>query len=72
MEPSEGMRAIFDKSVRDERVSCQDGSFEKTGIPDNSADLVVVAQVRSFYLDCHVSHGRTAESSHPLRLFTGV
>ncbi|KAI0256831.1 S-adenosyl-L-methionine-dependent methyltransferase [Lactifluus subvellereus] len=44
VEPSEGMRTIFDKSVRDERVSCQDGSFENTGIPDNSADLVVVAQ----------------------------
>jgi hypothetical protein len=45
VEPSEGMRAIFEKSVQDERVSCQNGSFENTGITNHSADLVVVAQV---------------------------
>ncbi|KAI0006161.1 S-adenosyl-L-methionine-dependent methyltransferase [Russula compacta] len=44
VEPSEGMRTIFDISVRDERVSCQHGSFGNTGIPGYSADLVVVAQ----------------------------
>ncbi len=47
VEPSEGMRAIFDKSVQDERVSCQNGSFESTGVTSHSADLVVVAQVWS-------------------------
>ena len=46
VEPSEGMRTIFDKSVQDERVSCQNGSFENTGITNHSADLVVVAQVQ--------------------------
>lgn len=29
----------------DERVSCKNGSFENTGVSDQSADLVVVAQV---------------------------
>ena len=41
------MRAIFDKSVEDERVSCQNGSFDNIGITNHSADLVVVAQVQS-------------------------
>jgi len=44
VEPSEGMRTIFTKSVQDDRVSCQNGSFENTGIPNHFADLVVVAQ----------------------------
>ncbi|KAN0123741.1 S-adenosyl-L-methionine-dependent methyltransferase [Russula decolorans] len=44
VEPSEGMRTIFDKSVQDERVSCQNGSFDNTGITNHSTDLVVVAQ----------------------------
>jgi SAM-dependent methyltransferase len=66
VEPSEGMRAVFDKFVRDERVSCQEGSFVNTGIPDHSADLVVVAQVRgSLYLNPHVSQCR----SHPFQAF---
>lgn len=29
----------------DERVSCKNGSFENTGVSNQSADLVVVAQV---------------------------
>jgi hypothetical protein len=41
------MRTVFNQSVKDERVSCQNGSFENTGILDHSADLVVVAQVES-------------------------
>ncbi|KAI0306446.1 S-adenosyl-L-methionine-dependent methyltransferase [Multifurca ochricompacta] len=44
VEPSEGMRTIFSKSVLDERVSCQEGSFENTGVSSHSADLVVIAQ----------------------------
>ncbi|KAF8478555.1 S-adenosyl-L-methionine-dependent methyltransferase [Russula ochroleuca] len=44
VEPSEGMRGIFNNSVQDERVSCQNGSFENTGVTNHSADLVIVAQ----------------------------
>lgn len=49
VEPSEGMRNIFTGSITDERVSCQNGSFENTGVSDQSADLVVVAQVTDHY-----------------------
>lgn len=59
VEPSEGMRATFDKSVQDERVSCQNGSFENTGITNHSADLIVVAQVQS-------SSYRTINTAKPL------
>jgi hypothetical protein len=58
------MRTIFDKSVQDERVSCQEGSFENTGITNHSADLVVVAQVQS-------SSYRTIDTAKPLR-FSGL
>ncbi|KAI9509618.1 S-adenosyl-L-methionine-dependent methyltransferase [Russula earlei] len=51
VEPSEGMRTIFNKSVQDERVSCQSGTFGSTGIDDHSADLVVVAQAFHWCLD---------------------
>ena len=62
------MRTIFDKSVQDERVSCQNGSFESTGITNHLADLVVVAQVQSSsypVID-------TAKTSPLFRPFTGV
>ncbi|KAI0079913.1 S-adenosyl-L-methionine-dependent methyltransferase [Panus rudis PR-1116 ss-1] len=44
IEPSEGMRKVFSDTVKDERVSVADGTFEKTGVEDGWADLVVVAQ----------------------------
>ncbi|KAI0273766.1 S-adenosyl-L-methionine-dependent methyltransferase [Gloeopeniophorella convolvens] len=44
VEPSAGMRSVFDKTVLDDRVSSKEGSFDNTGVPDHSADLVIVAQ----------------------------
>ncbi|KAJ7709859.1 S-adenosyl-L-methionine-dependent methyltransferase [Mycena rosella] len=44
VEPSQGMREVFSKTVSDERVSIADGTFQQTSIPDGWADLVVVAQ----------------------------
>ncbi|KAG8941350.1 hypothetical protein FRC04_004596 [Tulasnella sp. 424] len=44
VEPSAGMREQFTRTVVDERVSCKDGVFERTGEDDGWADLVVVAQ----------------------------
>ncbi|KAG8935694.1 hypothetical protein FRC02_006970 [Tulasnella sp. 418] len=44
IEPSAGMRAQFSAKVEDERVSCSEGTFERTGAPDEWADLVIVAQ----------------------------
>jgi hypothetical protein len=68
VEPSEGMRGIFNNSVQDERVSCQNGSFENTGVTNHSADLVIVAQVQSSsYYSIN-----TAKTSPLFRHFTGV
>lgn len=44
IEPSEGMRSIFLKTVNDERVSINQGTFDATGIESGWADLIVVAQ----------------------------
>ena len=45
VEPSEGMRDVFTKTVSDPRVSVREGTFDTTGIEDGWADLVVIAQV---------------------------
>ncbi|KAJ7273741.1 S-adenosyl-L-methionine-dependent methyltransferase [Mycena haematopus] len=46
VEPSEGMRQVFSKTVSDDqgRVSITEGTFQETHIEDGWADLVVVAQ----------------------------
>ncbi|KAI8998570.1 S-adenosyl-L-methionine-dependent methyltransferase [Trametes punicea] len=44
VEPSEGMRDVFTKTVTDPRVSVREGTFDTTGIEDGWADLVVIAQ----------------------------
>jgi len=44
IEPSDGMREVFNKQTQDPRASTKSGTFEDTGIIDASADLVVVAQ----------------------------
>lgn len=47
VEPSEGMREQFSKTVTDARVTVAEGTFDRTGVEDGWADLVVVAQVRN-------------------------
>ncbi|KAF8636552.1 hypothetical protein AX17_003364 [Amanita inopinata Kibby_2008] len=44
IEPSQGMRAAFSKTVTDERVSVCDGTFDCTGIHTGWADVVIIAQ----------------------------
>ncbi|KAF7338279.1 Histone H2B [Mycena venus] len=46
IEPSEGMREVFSKTVLDDqgRVSIAEGTFQETHVEDGWADLVVVAQ----------------------------
>ncbi|KAJ7449853.1 S-adenosyl-L-methionine-dependent methyltransferase [Mycena latifolia] len=44
VEPSEGMREVFSKTISDERVSITEGTFQQTSVEDGWADLVVVAQ----------------------------
>ncbi|THH17816.1 hypothetical protein EW146_g3077 [Bondarzewia mesenterica] len=44
VEPSEGMRKVFAKTVIDARASVEKGFFDHTGAEDGEADLVVIAQ----------------------------
>ncbi|KAI0054120.1 S-adenosyl-L-methionine-dependent methyltransferase [Auriscalpium vulgare] len=44
IEPSEGMRQVFSKTVSDPRISVAPGAFDHTGVEDGTADLVVIAQ----------------------------
>ncbi|KDQ60794.1 hypothetical protein JAAARDRAFT_31776 [Jaapia argillacea MUCL 33604] len=44
VEPSEGMRDVFSKSVKDSRVSVAHGTFDQTGIETGWADMVLIAQ----------------------------
>ncbi|KAI5117442.1 hypothetical protein M0805_007012 [Coniferiporia weirii] len=43
IDPNEGMRAVFAKTMKDARVSLFDGTFDNTGAPDGWADLIVSA-----------------------------
>lgn len=55
VEPSEGMRNFFIKSTvetdPEKRVSVREGTFDRTGIEDGVADMIVIAQVRVYYAD---------------------
>ncbi|THH12025.1 hypothetical protein EW145_g260 [Phellinidium pouzarii] len=44
IEPSEGMRDVFSRTVADPRVSVSEGTFDGTGVSDGWADLLVTAQ----------------------------
>jgi len=44
VEPSQGMREVFSRTVKDDRITLSDGVFQSTGVQDGWADLVVVAQ----------------------------
>jgi hypothetical protein len=45
VEPSDGMRAQFIKSTKDDRVTCSEGVFDSTGVEDGWADVIIIAQV---------------------------
>lgn len=49
LEPSEVMRDQFSKTVKDDRVSVAEGSFDTTHVEDDWADLIVIAQVINNY-----------------------
>jgi len=44
VEPSEGMRDTFAKTVKDARVRLTEGTFDRTVVQDGWADLIVIAQ----------------------------
>lgn len=45
VEPVEGMRGVFSKTVTDQRVSVANGTFDEMPVEDSWADLIVIAQV---------------------------
>jgi len=51
VEPSEGMRTVFAREVTDPRVSVSEGTFDKTGVAEAWADLIVIAQAYHWCLD---------------------
>ncbi|KJA14644.1 hypothetical protein HYPSUDRAFT_72456 [Hypholoma sublateritium FD-334 SS-4] len=44
IEPSEGMRSVFEQKVKDDRISIAEGYFDATGVESGWADLIVIAQ----------------------------
>ena len=40
------MRGIFADTMKDSRVTLLDGVFEKTGVEDGWADVILIASVR--------------------------
>ncbi|CDO69549.1 hypothetical protein BN946_scf184785.g54 [Trametes cinnabarina] len=57
IEPSEGMREVFSKTVTDPRVSVREGTFTASNIEDGWADLVVIAQAFHW---AHPNHDKAA------------
>jgi len=51
VEPSEGMRSTFAKMVNDERVTLTEGTFDHTGVDDQWANVIVIAQAFHWCLD---------------------
>ena len=45
VEPSEGMRDQFSKTVTDPRATVREGTFDRTAIEDGWADIIIIAQV---------------------------
>lgn len=39
------MRQVFSNTVKDERVSVADGTFQTIGVEDGWADIIIIAQV---------------------------
>ena len=52
VEPSDGMRDIWTKTVKDSRATIVKGTFDNTGVEDGWADLIVIAQVSSVRAKC--------------------
>ncbi|TFK55032.1 S-adenosyl-L-methionine-dependent methyltransferase [Heliocybe sulcata] len=65
VEPSEGMRDVFSKTVKDDRVSIADGTFDTTGVEDGWADLVLVAQAFHWCPDFNVAAAEFARILKP-------
>ncbi|KAJ7254647.1 S-adenosyl-L-methionine-dependent methyltransferase [Mycena haematopus] len=51
VDPSEGMRETFAKYTKDDRVVLSEGTFANTGVENEWADLIVIAQAFHWCLD---------------------
>jgi hypothetical protein len=47
VEPSDGMRDFWTKTIDDSRATISKGTFDDTGVEDGWADLIIIAQVCS-------------------------
>jgi hypothetical protein len=47
IEPSDGMRDVWMKTINDKCSPIVKGTFENTGVEDGWADLIIIAQVSS-------------------------
>ncbi|KXN86870.1 hypothetical protein AN958_09465 [Leucoagaricus sp. SymC.cos] len=65
VEPSEGMRNTFAKSVKDDRLRLHEGTFQNTGIEDDWADLVVIAQAYHWCPDYDLASAEFARILQP-------
>jgi len=65
VEPSEGMRTQFSRTIDDPRVSVREGTFEQTHVPDGWADLVVVAQAFHWCQDYNKAMAEFARALKP-------
>ncbi|KAH8107106.1 S-adenosyl-L-methionine-dependent methyltransferase [Cristinia sonorae] len=65
VEPSEGMRAVFTKTVVDPRVSAVDGTFDSTGVEDGWADVVIAAQAYHWCPDYDKASAEFARALKP-------
>ncbi|KAL5489859.1 hypothetical protein ACEPAI_4691 [Sanghuangporus weigelae] len=51
IEPSTGMREVFSNMVKDPRASISEGTFDRTGIEDEWADVIMIATAFHWCLD---------------------
>jgi len=65
VEPSQGMRDVFAKSINDDRIHLREGTFQATGVEDGWADLVVMAQAYHWCPDYDLASAEFARILRP-------
>jgi hypothetical protein len=52
IDPVDGMCDVWKKTVKDSRATIVKGTFDNTGVEDEWADLIIIAQVSSARGEC--------------------
>ncbi|KAF7778688.1 hypothetical protein Agabi119p4_3033 [Agaricus bisporus var. burnettii] len=65
VEPSAGMRRVFEHSVKDKRIHVQEGTFQSTGVTTGWADLIVIAQAYHWCPDYDLASAEFARILKP-------